>query len=266
MNSSLKQYFISVFLSALLLVQPAVGAIPFSFWKTPPASGFTVSSTLFDGSTNSISRATSPRSDGATGLVSIWIKEATNFDKHNLLHTASGYIELARGAGTFPTLIVYDASAVQKIGWTSTVPVFNDGNWHHILLAWDLSGPTFRAYVDDTATNTTTTLASGTAHYAATDWYIGQASGGANFLSGTLSEYYFTNEYLDISVAGNRRKFDDGSAAPGHPVNLGTTGNLPTGTSALIYLHNPYTSFGTNNGSVGGWSTNGTLAPGASTP
>lgn len=232
----------------------------------PAGNSFVVSSTAFDGATNSIDHVASVCPDNAKGLISLWIKENDAFTKHDLLSTAAGYVELARGAGSFPTLIVFDAGAVQKIGWTSTVQVFNDGNWHHILAAWDLSGPTFQAYVDDTATNTTSTLAAGTAHYGATDWFIGQASGGTNFLNGILSEYYFTNEYLDISIAGNRRKFDDGSAAPGHPVNLGPTGNLVTGTAALIYLHNPFSSFGTNNGSVAGWVTNGVLNPGGSTP
>lgn len=235
----------------------------------PAPSGFTVSSTSFNGTDNSIGHATAVCSDGATGTFSIWVKETTAFDKHIFFANASGFIELARGAGSFPIMTVYDASSVPKIVWTSTVQVYNDTPtplWHHILISFDLSGPTFSAYVDDTSAGTAVTLVSGTAHFGATDWFFGQTSAGVSFLAATVSEVYFTNEYIDITNSTNRRKFDDGSTAPGHPVSLGPTGNLPTGTTALVYFHNPFGSFGTNVGSGSGWTTNGTLSTDGSTP
>jgi hypothetical protein len=48
-----------------------------------------------------------------------------------------------------------------------------------------------------------------------------------------MAELYFAHEFLDFTNPANRAKFHDTN---GKPVDLGTTGSLPTGSPPLLYL------------------------------
>jgi hypothetical protein len=65
-------------------------------------------------------------------------------------------------------------------------------------------------------------------------------------------------QFLDITVEANRRKFIDSS---GNPVALGPTGENPTGTSPYIFMGNNMRAAdwntGTNNGTMTGFSLSG---------
>jgi hypothetical protein len=80
-----------------------------------------------------------------------------------------------------------------------------------------------------------------------------------------MAEVYATNEFLDLSIESNRRKF---ISASGTPVNLGTDGNIPTGTQPLIYLSGPATNWnaGKNFGSWSGFTVHGTVTDCTSSP
>jgi len=75
-------------------------------------------------------------------------------------------------------------------------------------------------------------------------------------LDGCLSEIYFdVNRFLDFSVVANRRKF---ISASGVPVELGTNGQLPTGSVPIVYAPDGDTS--TNLGVGGSFFNSGTFA------
>jgi len=87
---------------------------------------------------------------------------------------------------------------------------------------------------------------------------------GALKSNGAISEFYFApNQYLDLSVEANRRKF---ITADGKPADLGADGSTPTGTAPAIYLPNRAALIGTNAGTGGNFTVNGAPKDANSTP
>lgn len=146
------------------------------------------------------------------------------------------------------------------LGWTSTSTTVTAANTDYCIQV-ARSGTTLQVYVNgasiagsfDTQTATATKLASKSC-------FIGKASATAAASSVmNYAEYYFTTEYIDFSQEANRLKFRD---AFGNPVSLGADGKTPTGTAPLIYMRFPPDSKGTNAGTAGAFSVNGTISDG----
>lgn len=87
---------------------------------------------------------------------------------------------------------------------------------------------------------------------------IGSYDFDANKWDGCMAGLWIgLDQYLDISVTGNRREFIDVDGKP--VVNLGASGQVPTGTSPTVYLNNPYTTFFQNKGTSGNFRIFGAL-------
>ncbi len=90
---------------------------------------------------------------------------------------------------------------------------------------------------------------------AASDWWIGADNAGTNIGEITMADFWFDDTYLDPTDADNLAKF---ITAAGGPVDLGGSGELPTGSAPLIFLQGPAASFATNKGTGGNFSVSGT--------
>ena len=88
--------------------------------------------------------------------------------------------------------------------------------------------------------------------------YIGY-NGSSNFLTGGIAELYMTNSYIDFSQEANRLKFRD---AFGNPVDLTQQIQAAAIPTPAIYMRFPPTSFGTNSGTGGNFTVNGTITDG----
>lgn len=82
---------------------------------------------------------------------------------------------------------------------------------------------------------------------------------GTSLMLGSISELYFTTDYIDFSQEANRLKFRD---CFGNPVPLGTDGSLPTGTAPAIYMRFDPAAQGTNSGTGGAFTKSGTISDG----
>ena len=105
--------------------------------------------------------------------------------------------------------------------------------WFCILASWGKTETASHVYINDTACPSYTTQAYSSdldTDQPASSCTVGSSP--TNQGNIYISDLYVTNEYIDLSVTANRRKFID---AAGKPVFCGTTGQLPTGTQALIY-------------------------------
>lgn len=149
-----------------------------------------------------------------------------------------------------------DSGAAVCIKLYSTGVSFADGNWHHVILAWDTSDATkCKVYVDDVdATDTVTLLASivnTNIQYTDNAYYFGYGNTGFS-----VCEFYLAcSSWLDITNTATRRKFVTAALKPAG--DLLTTSGVPTPT---IYFNQPYTSFLTNPGTGGNFSLDaGTL-------
>lgn len=82
----------------------------------------------------------------------------------------------------------------------------------------------------------------------------------SDYLSGdTLSEFYFTTEYIDFSQEANRLKFRD---AFGSPVALLPQIEAGAGIAPAIYLRFDPADQGRNDGTGGNFTKSGTITDG----
>ncbi len=137
--------------------------------------------------------------------------------------------------------------------------------WHHILCSWDSSGPSFVGgiWIDDVPGFTHQLPYS--SQIAAWDevvetYVLSLDPDDIDFtsffpLQGCVYNLYLnTQEYLDFSITSNRRKFISASMGV---VDLGTNGELPTGTSPSWCFQGDGTGFLTNRGTEGVFSAVG---------
>jgi hypothetical protein len=88
----------------------------------------------------------------------------------------------------------------------------------------------------------------------------GEYSGpSGNWTGVRLSEFYFTTSYIDFSQEANRLKFRD---AFGNPVNLTQQIEALAIPNPAVYMRFPPTAFGTNSGTGGDFTVNGTISDG----
>jgi hypothetical protein len=121
---------------------------------------------------------------------------------------------------------------------TSNTSTYNAARgMHHVLVSWNLLTTTAHMWINDSEDLAASpTLENFNVNYTGftTDgWSLGSRASVKDFKTPVnVSELYFAQEFLDISIEANRRKF---ITAGLKPVDLGPTGALPTGTAPLCY-------------------------------
>jgi len=113
-----------------------------------------------------------------------------------------------------------------------------------------LDSSTWTTYTNDTA-------AFNLSHFMIGGFYA--SSSPTIQFNGRLSEFYFTTDYIDFSQEANRLKFRD---AFGNPVNLTQQIEDEAIPNPAIYMRFPPTAFGTNYGTGGNFTVNGTITDG----
>jgi hypothetical protein len=96
---------------------------------------------------------------------------------------------------------------------------------------------------------------------------LSPGSGGIDsYYFGEIGALWFNTSYIDLSVAANLAKFVTGTGINAKPVDLGATGELPTGTSPLMYLPLYGNNAGKNYGTGGDFTVNSGPYTGARGP
>jgi hypothetical protein len=211
----------------------------------------------FDGSADYYSRASDldGNADGKVGLLSAWVNlnggDATTMCL--LANTTSRFIFQRSSADHFQVL-GRNTSGTNVLGIRTTgVSYVASSTWYHVLASWDLVSGDTHIYVNDVSNILETTADDDEIEYTRSSWAIASDTAGANKANVSIAELYFAEEYLDLSVGSNRRKFilDDGT-----PASLGPNGEHPTGTRPIIYASD---GDGSNNlGTGGDFVANGT--------
>lgn len=163
-------------------------------------------------------------------------------------------------------IIGRDTSNVLILEYTSTA-TYTDTNWHSLLISMDLSDTGKRdVYIDDSSvagtygTYTNDSISFVNLAGAA----IGANAAGGSKFDGDMAEFWFEDgAYLGFSTESNRRKFIDDN---GKPVFLGNVGQLPLGTTPLIFQSGDTSTWHTNLGSGGGLTENGALTTASTSP
>lgn len=125
-----------------------------------------------------------------------------------------------------------------------------------VIISANMATGALHFYVGDTpAELSPATVVNDNLDMATGNWSIGAAPDGTSLLQAAISEFFFHDQYLDISQLINRRKF---IGPLGQPRNLGSDGSAVFGEPALIYLKTG-SSPGQNSGSGGNFTVNGTI-------
>jgi len=129
----------------------------------------------------------------------------------------------------------------------------SDTSKRHMIVNGQAVAATWSTYTDDNIDFTHTT------------YQVGRYSTN-QYLNGRLGAIWFNTSYIDLSVASNLAKFVSGTGIDAKPVDLGATGELPTGTAPLIYLPMYGGNAGKNYGTGGDFTVNSGVYTGARGP
>jgi len=212
---------------------------------------------------NYLSGPISTASDSKQLTLSFWYQQdASDGGPMTILQTDNGTeggIDISINGGGSQALSIGASNTAQTdiLGLTGSGGILRDGEWHHVLISVDLSDPTKRHlyvdgvddlsnvnnYVDDIMDLTPQNL----------DYYIGRNESGGRDIKGSLYKLWFdTGTYIDFSNPTNRALFDIDA-------DLGTNGEIPTGSAPDIFLTNDAPTWNVNSGTGGNFTLTGTL-------
>lgn len=225
-----------------------------------------VNATDFDGSTDFFLRGggLTGAADGSLGLLSMWLNPDTLDGTERVFASNTNRVEWrVETVGGSWGLVCQSAVGGTLVQFTSSTQIPLD-DWSHILMAWDTADSVV-AYLNDTRdTGLLATVTAGDIDYTASNWAVGARTLGSLKWDGCLSEVYLNfAETLDITITANRRKFISSKA---EAVGLGSDGSKPTGSAPIVYLPNPAASFGTNAGTGGDFTDQGSVVVCADPP
>lgn len=208
--------------------------------------------------------------DSKLGIIEFfWRIDGSDTARQTIFANASGRVVVQRR--TDGTVRITLKNAAGSSYSADTFATFTAGAaWHHFLYAIDTNsfGTTpVKLYVDDVATALNVVDAMGSAilvDWTDTNWSVGALPDGTDKLTGDLAHLYVnSDEWLDITVEANRRKFLD---EDGFPVYLGPNGTGPTTGVPVVNLTAGPAFFPTNRGYGGDFTVTGALTAPATIP
>lgn len=222
----------------------------------------------FDGTNDYMARGADLTgiADGKTATYSFWVKfNGGDGANQALIGSNSTVANWRNGIFRRTTNLLgvsgRNAAGTSILNLSSSVTVYADGLWHHVLVSYDLAASVAYVYLDDADVTTITTLTNDTIDFTTGNLFIGADNTAAAKLNADLSAFWFDHTYLNIAQVGNRRKFIDGGRMP---VYLGANGERPLGSSPLLYqkvsLGGAASDFATNQGTGGNFTITGALA------
>lgn len=219
----------------------------------------------FDGTNDylTVTDGTLGQTDSEQFTISFWCRSGEDGAEHYILN-GSGSNAYTVAFRTSNKLSVYlrNTSVTNVLIIDSTTTFTEADGLMHIVVSVDMANNTYAGYKNGSAISWTETTNSGTGNVNWTDTTLGigrRVNTSTDEYKGDIGQFYFTQEYLDLTVASNLAKFID---ALGNPVDLGSNGSTPTGNRPLIYLNNTTSTWQNNLGSGGNFTENGALTDG----
>ena len=217
-------------------------------------------------------------SDGYVGTFSCWIKRSSTATSQApvwLTVDSGGWDEFQIRESEFVDVLqlyIQGNGATDYIIFQTDEGVLGrDDTWHHLLLSWNTNfaadSKICHMYVDDAEVYSAASDDFGamTLPYGENDWGVSNTivRTSSAYIDGGVSHMWFDDSFIDLSVKANRRKF---ITSTHRPVNLGSIGELPTGSQPVIYLRGTGTGFTVNSGSGGNFTATGTLTTPSNSP
>jgi hypothetical protein len=232
-------------------------------------SPYRVLSADFDGTNDYMTRAAlSGVSDGKLGIFSGWIRlDGGDGVSARMVYGVEGSATctITRNLNNVFSVRVTDGAAALVYNILSVNTYLASSTWHHMLAVWDMAdNAKCQLYIDDVADyNSGLTIRNNVnIDYTLSNWGIGaNPLATTDKVNGALADIYFApGQWIDASVAANRRKF---ITASGKPAKMGSNGSLPTGTAPAIFQSlrpgQAASTFNTNRGTGGNFTITGSL-------
>lgn len=253
------------------------------FMGYSPAANFAVDAADFDGTNDYLTRASAftGQADSKSGTFSVWLRFDVALSAGQVRglfygitavanYWVAGYI-VDNAPDDLWTFQAEDTGFNNVFISTDAGPR-STATWYHVLSSWNGATGAAYTYINDVAVSGGTVSSfNANANLAAINsWAVGvDPSNVANTKwDGGIAELYWApGQPLDLSLSSNRRLF---ISATGKPVNLGTTGSVPTGSAPQVYLHlddgESAANFATNRTGNGNFTVTGALTTYASSP
>lgn len=203
--------------------------------------------------------------DSKVGIMSFWFNTDVLTNLTQLYNSLNNRVIVQHNFSGYIDIQLYNTLGGLILNPLTTAPVTADV-WNHILFAWDVATGDNRMFLNDVQVWSSTTTNAENFDYTSAGHAFGSRSSGApsQLYNGCLSDFYINYaETLDLSIVSNRRKFIDETLKP---VDLGSSGQLVTGTSPIIFMKGNASTWNANLGSGGGFTLNGAPALCASSP
>jgi hypothetical protein len=234
------------------------------------ARGFIANGVTFDASTYLTRGAGfTGAADGKQFTFSAWV-QTDGTEILYLLNAETGGFFGIRCVLRNVAITTLNTSAAQNLVAVTTGNPLNTSGWNHIAISVDMASTSRRwIYINGVAATVTWSVyGNSNTDMTRTNWQVNASdSSGGGAQAFNLAEEWFTPTYIDLSVPSNLAKF---ISVSGKPVNLGVNGDLPTGSTPLLYLSRQNSgdvnTFVTNRGSGGGMTINGTLTASTTNP
>jgi hypothetical protein len=230
----------------------------------------------FDGSADYLSRTAVPTGvvDGKEFTAAFVLNlnstlEQTIFDIASASSARGRISVFDAGTSSFELYFTNSAGTVILSAMVSGTPVLNKN--YSVVVSIDLSSTSRRhIYINGQAAsvswNNYTDANINFAPATTPRYRIGATGATTQFLNGRLGALWFNTSYIDLSQPANLAKFVTGTGIDAKPVDLGASGELPTGTSPLIYLPMYGNNAGKNYGTGGDFTVNSGPYTGARGP
>jgi hypothetical protein len=227
----------------------------------------TVSYSDLDGSNDYLSRAAlSGAVNAKTFTFSCWFATDSTGTQNLIWETNNAFVvQISSGA---LSITARNEAGTDILNFSPTALTLVRNRNYHLVISVDLSNSGRRhVYVNgQSVPGTWAVYTNDTIDFTPTQITIGASGSPAAYVDGRIGEVWFDTTYLDLSVASTLAKFVTGSGRTAKPVNLGATGNAPTGSSPLLYLPMVGSNAGRNLGTGGDFTVNSGPYTGARGP
>lgn len=221
----------------------------------------------FDGTADYLNRTSiTGLADGSSFTVSFSYSPTVQTTDRIIIGNDSQYFNVWFNAGLLRVQGKTSAGATLLLALV-TAPTLVVGRNYTITISIDLSSASNRAiYINgESATVTWSTYTNGSIDFTRA-FGVGANNSAGDKIQGKLGALWFNTSYIDLSVPANLAKFVTGTGIDAKPVDLGANGELPTGTSPLIYLPMYGNRAGKNYGTGGDFTVNSGPYTGARGP
>ncbi len=199
--------------------------------------------------------------DSKLGIFSFWFKLFSTGSTVFIWHSDSGDFQIRRFSD--------DQIRISGNGLDlrTTTAITDTTSWHNLVASWDRGNGLAHLYVDGAEDANVVSITDVNIDYTRFGHAVGSLeSAKGNTLDAEVADLWLApNQFLDLSIQGNRERFRD---TLGKPVDLGSDGSSPTGTAPLVFFKGDASVWnaGTNSGSAQDFTMDGSVTDATSSP